>query len=151
MWQPTAGFMTHVTWRLTAKNRDQLRNPALGNRVRAAFFIPTKRRSVGVTIDSVTSFHRMYWIEKTSQYTKAARYATAWLDARTERERERDKLQTRGRSRDQTRRFRSRRDSKPDRHTTAHRFVRRINLVRTLLMDIGRCRCAAGSATLADS
>ena len=45
MWQPTAGFMTHVTCRLTAKNRDQLRNPTLGNRVRATFFIPTKRRS----------------------------------------------------------------------------------------------------------
>ena len=29
--------MTHVTCRLTAKNRDQLRNPTLGNRVRAAF------------------------------------------------------------------------------------------------------------------
>jgi len=27
-----AGFMTHVTCRLTAKNRDQLRNPTLGNR-----------------------------------------------------------------------------------------------------------------------
>ena len=26
-WQPTAGFMTHVTCRLTAKNRDQFRNP----------------------------------------------------------------------------------------------------------------------------
>ena len=32
-WQPTARFMTHVTCRLTAKNRDQLRNPTLGNRV----------------------------------------------------------------------------------------------------------------------
>jgi len=31
--------MTHVTYRLTAKNRDQLRNPTLGNRVWAAFFI----------------------------------------------------------------------------------------------------------------
>jgi len=31
------GFMTHVTCRLTAKNRDQLRNPTLGNRVWAAF------------------------------------------------------------------------------------------------------------------
>jgi len=29
--------MTHVTCRLTAKDRDQLRNPALGNRVRATF------------------------------------------------------------------------------------------------------------------
>ena len=28
-----ARFMTHVTCRLTAKNRDQLRNPMLGNRV----------------------------------------------------------------------------------------------------------------------
>ena len=29
--------MTHVTCRLTAKNRDQLRNPTLANRVRATF------------------------------------------------------------------------------------------------------------------
>jgi len=29
--------MTHITCRLTAKNRDQLRNPTLGNRVRATF------------------------------------------------------------------------------------------------------------------
>ena len=29
--------MTHVTCRLTAKNRDQLQNPTLGNRVRATF------------------------------------------------------------------------------------------------------------------
>ena len=31
--------MTHVTCRLTAKNRDQLRNPMLGNRVWATFTI----------------------------------------------------------------------------------------------------------------
>ena len=36
-WQPTAGFMTHVTCRLTAKNRDQLRNHTLGNQVWATF------------------------------------------------------------------------------------------------------------------
>ena len=36
--------MTHVTCRLTAKNRDQLRNPTLGNRVWAAFtFLEVKR------------------------------------------------------------------------------------------------------------
>ena len=29
--------MTHVTCRLTAKNRDQLRNPTLGTRVRVTF------------------------------------------------------------------------------------------------------------------
>ena len=33
----TAGFMTHVTCRLTAKNRDQLPNHTFGNRVRATF------------------------------------------------------------------------------------------------------------------
>ena len=33
----TTGFMTHITCRLTAKNRDQLRNPTLGNRVWATF------------------------------------------------------------------------------------------------------------------
>ena len=32
-----AGFMTHVACRLTAKNRDQLRNPTLGSRVWATF------------------------------------------------------------------------------------------------------------------
>jgi len=39
--------MTHVTRRLTAKNRDQLRNPALGNRVRATFTF-FRRRGVVV-------------------------------------------------------------------------------------------------------
>jgi len=34
---PIAGFMNHVTCRLTAKNRDQLRNPMLGNRVWSTF------------------------------------------------------------------------------------------------------------------
>ena len=32
-----SGFMTHVTCRLTAKNRDQLRNPTLGNQVQTSF------------------------------------------------------------------------------------------------------------------
>jgi len=32
-------IMTHVTCRQTAKNRDQPRNPTLGNRVWAIFFI----------------------------------------------------------------------------------------------------------------
>ena len=33
--------MTHVTCRLTAKDRDQLRNPTLGNRVWATFTFST--------------------------------------------------------------------------------------------------------------
>ena len=37
----TVRFMIHVTCRLAAKNRDQLRNPTLGNRVWANFtFLP---------------------------------------------------------------------------------------------------------------
>ena len=31
-------FMTHITCRLTAKNRDQLRNPTLCNQVWASFY-----------------------------------------------------------------------------------------------------------------
>ena len=38
--------MTHVTCRLTAKNRDQLRNPTLGNRVRSTVTSFTLVRSV---------------------------------------------------------------------------------------------------------
>ena len=44
-WRPTARFMTYVTCRLTAKTRDQLRNPTLGNRVWATFFTYTALRS----------------------------------------------------------------------------------------------------------
>ena len=33
--------MIHITCRLTAKNRDQLRNPMLGNRVCAIFYVET--------------------------------------------------------------------------------------------------------------
>jgi len=44
--------MTHVTCRLTAKNRDQLRNPTLGNRVRAAFtFYLSAAADAGKTIE----------------------------------------------------------------------------------------------------
>jgi len=44
--------MTHVTCRLTAKNRHQLRNPTLGNRVWATFF-STRRALLGLTIVTV--------------------------------------------------------------------------------------------------
>ena len=39
----TAGFMTRITCRLTAKNQDQLRNPTLGNLVWATFILLTAR------------------------------------------------------------------------------------------------------------
>jgi len=38
--------MTHVTCRLTAKNRDQLRNPTLGNRLWATFTFTHTLRSI---------------------------------------------------------------------------------------------------------
>ena len=52
--------MIHATRRLTAKNRDQLRNPALGNRVRATFdpaeyvvhWTPEAHPSNGISIRS---------------------------------------------------------------------------------------------------
>ena len=51
--------MTHVTCRLTAKNRDQLWNPTLGNRVWATFTFFTSQRSASVRC---VSFHlRRSW------------------------------------------------------------------------------------------
>ena len=41
--------MTHVTCRLTAKNRDKLRNPTLGNRVWATFFPCSKRELLEIS------------------------------------------------------------------------------------------------------
>jgi len=44
--------MTHVTCRLTAKSRDQLRNPTLGNQVSASFFTaPALSRSRSTFMD----------------------------------------------------------------------------------------------------
>ena len=53
--------MTHVTCRLTAKNRDQLRNPTLGNRVWATFtFLYATRR------DYATKIRPLWIVYKTS-------------------------------------------------------------------------------------
>ena len=50
--------MTHVTCRLTAKNRDQLRNPTLGNRVWATctfnYFTYLNCRLLGITAGMLT-------------------------------------------------------------------------------------------------
>jgi len=43
------GFMTHIICRLTAKNRDQLRNPTLCNRVRATFIFYTNTHTYLLT------------------------------------------------------------------------------------------------------
>jgi len=54
----TAGFMTHVTCRLTAKNRDWLRNPTLGNRAWATFTFFTAIPSY-----HVAAYSTIHWIE----------------------------------------------------------------------------------------
>ena len=49
-WQPTAGFMTHVTCRWTAKNLELLRDPMLGSRVWATFtFLPLAQHYLSLT------------------------------------------------------------------------------------------------------
>jgi len=49
-WQPTAGFMTHVTCRWTAKNVELLRDPMLGSRVWATFtFLPLAQHYLSLT------------------------------------------------------------------------------------------------------
>jgi len=44
--------MTHVTCRLSAKNRDQLRNPTPGNRVWATFtfYLPVGERGIVMNV-----------------------------------------------------------------------------------------------------
>jgi len=54
--------MTHVTCRLTTKNRDQLRNPMLGNRVWATFTFLTQLEKSTVSNDLVKRFNVvLYW------------------------------------------------------------------------------------------
>ena len=55
--------MTHVTCRLIAKNCDQLRNPTLGNRVWATFFI-IEIYAGADTVDSLWRCHRKYILKK---------------------------------------------------------------------------------------
>ena len=53
-----AWFMTHVTCRLPAKNRDQLQNRTLGNRVRATFtFLADPHANVTLTQILTPNFH----------------------------------------------------------------------------------------------
>ena len=51
--------MTHVTCKLIAKNRDQLRNPTLGNRVWATF-LHEKTNRYTACVKSVYT-HEVFW------------------------------------------------------------------------------------------
>ena len=64
--------MTYVTCRLTAKNRDQLRNPTLGNRVWATFF--TKKTSC------ILACVCGWWIARDG-YCGRRRGRMSWADA----------------------------------------------------------------------
>ena len=63
--------MTHVTYRLTAKNRDQLRNPTLGNRVRATFTFTFLIHTATPDMTTVLSMSRRFggvnWIPDNSR------------------------------------------------------------------------------------
>jgi len=52
--------MTHATCRLTAKNRDQLRNPTLGNRAWATFY---RLRETQFTDDESPKIAAEPWFE----------------------------------------------------------------------------------------
>jgi len=74
-WQPTAGFMTHVTCRLTAKNLDQLRNPMLSNRVYGLLLLSTAL--AGEVLRSVVSVC-FYSISEHYYYTTPARLTASF-------------------------------------------------------------------------
>jgi len=57
--------MTHATRRLTAKNRDQLRNPTLGNRVWASFVGPTILRYEFKTLPLSRHQRALHWDDRT--------------------------------------------------------------------------------------
>ena len=65
--------MTHITFRLTAKNRDQLQNPTLGNLVWASFFTIVDEQ-VGTCVDNrqigsspADEFHSFHQRSKSNQ------------------------------------------------------------------------------------
>ena len=53
-------YITHLTCRLTAKNRDQLRNPTLGNRVWATFTFLGSMYIIIIIID-IIRIGRLHW------------------------------------------------------------------------------------------
>ena len=55
--------MTHITCRLTAKNRDQLRNPTLGNRVWVAFIFRTRSLVTRVSVRTRDLLH-IDWLQQ---------------------------------------------------------------------------------------
>jgi len=63
--------MTHVTCRLTAKNRDQLRNPTLDNRVWATFtFLAASIASHGQEVALIDSHVPVRIVQQTTQFSQ---------------------------------------------------------------------------------
>jgi len=64
--------MTHVTCRLTAKNRDPLQNPTLGNRVWAAFCVHRRDRLTEKRTDTAplhTDAHCKKWVVSITDFS----------------------------------------------------------------------------------
>jgi len=78
-WQPTDRFMTHDTCRLTAKNRDQLRNPTLGNRVWVTFtFLFTVLSCLPSEVNGYCNVHISQWLDLTiTVYSIRPSYSTS--------------------------------------------------------------------------
>ena len=55
--------MTHVTCRLTAKNRNQLQSPTLGNQVRATF--------IYVCVNATIEIHGVYYLSRSNALRSA--------------------------------------------------------------------------------
>jgi len=74
--------MTHVTCRLTAKNRDQLRNPTLGNRVWATFtftystYIQGGRKNLRVDNFATVRGRKACDMSKVSKFCLQKKYET---------------------------------------------------------------------------
>jgi len=74
--------MTHVTCRLTAKNRDQLRNPTLGNRVRATF-LRIERPIIAIVYSIADQTFTPQWINR---FGAIARRTQRIREKRTDRQ-----------------------------------------------------------------
>jgi len=90
----TAGFMTHVTCRLTAKNRNQLRNPALGNRVGATFSMVPRAARTSVRCEryleqgepAVAQCERAVVVDVGRQLHDVAAHVAATMNAQLDRD-----------------------------------------------------------------
>jgi len=81
-------YMTHVTCRLTAKSRDQLRNATLGNRVWATFTFLDARQSLRKNEETRLDAFEMKGLRKILRVSWTARKTNEWVLNKAEIKRE---------------------------------------------------------------